>query len=719
MTWLTPTIAAIAAAIAVPSLIILYFLKLRRRDVEISTTLLWKKTIQDIQANAPFQRLRRNILLLLQLIVLGGVLAAVAQPQFHGEISAGKQRVILIDRSASMAATDGDADHTGSQAGAMTRLAKAKESALKLVDSLREPGVLGTGVADQAMVIAFDTTAEVRQQFTGDKAQLRAAIGSIEVSDAPSQLSEALRLARAHLPEKTMTDVVKDEAGNVISEQNITVEGVKAGGATIHLYSDGRLPDAEQAITSAEDEVTFVQVGRTDAANVGITAMRADRAFDSPVDISLYVGLQNTGRAAQDVELELLIDGVTARVTTITVPPASAPVDLSDEADDAARALAAALPWKPGVTGRTFEFQQSEGGVFAVQIRAANESADLLPVDNRAWMIVPPARQLSVALVSMGNLFLITALEGLPLARLVQFTPEQYGASAARGEMDGFDVVIFDGWLPTIEGRPGLPPGRFLVLGGLPAPLGQSAGTEPGPAMILDWRRDHQVMRLLLLDKLQMLKLPDIVVPEDSGATVLAEADRGPAILELAGAQTRALVVPFDIGQSTWPLDVSFVVFVGAGVNYLGQEGGVFGGSGDALRPGSVLTDRLPIGAKGVQLEMPWGEGRASVQPATDGRIAFGPIRRAGLYEVSWTGQAGAGDAVDGSKVTRVYAANLLDPGESDIAAAPLLRITGEAIAAESAEETRAVIRLWPWVILAALAVLMLEWFIYNRKVHV
>ena len=41
MTWATPTLAIVTAAIAVPSLIILYFLKLRRRDVEISTTLLW------------------------------------------------------------------------------------------------------------------------------------------------------------------------------------------------------------------------------------------------------------------------------------------------------------------------------------------------------------------------------------------------------------------------------------------------------------------------------------------------------------------------------------------------------------------------------------------------------------------------------------------------------------------------------------------------------
>ena len=449
MTWLTPMIGGIAAAIAVPSLIILYFLKLRRRDVEISTTLLWKKTIQDIQANAPFQWLRKNILLLLQLIVLAGVLLALAQPQFHGETETGTQRVILIDRSASMSATDGDAEDPGAQ----TRLAKAKETALKLVDGMREPNAFGGGESDEAMVIAFDTTAEVRQQFTSDKGRLRDAINSIELSDGPSELSEALRLARAHLPDRQLLDTATNDAGEEVT-QNITVEGVKAGGATIHLFSDGRLPDAEQAITSKEDTVTFIQVGQTDAANVGITAMRADRAFDSPIDVSLYVGLQNTARTPQQVELELLIDGVTSRVTTVTVPPATAPVDLGDDASEDAQALAAALPWKPGVTGRAFEFQQAEGGVFAVQINAANPDADLLAVDNRAWMIVPPARQLSVAVVSTGNIFLTTALEGLPLARLVQYTPGQYDSAAGRGEMAAFDVVIFDRWVPTVDGGP-------------------------------------------------------------------------------------------------------------------------------------------------------------------------------------------------------------------------------------------------------------------------
>src|SRR5881398_1134028 len=112
MNWL-PTFTnwqagAIAAGLVVPSLLVLYFLKLRRREQTVSSTLLWKKAIQDLQVNAPFQKLRRNLLLFLQLLLLLLLCLAFARPVTHYTPGAGKVTVILIDRSASMGTTDKD-----------------------------------------------------------------------------------------------------------------------------------------------------------------------------------------------------------------------------------------------------------------------------------------------------------------------------------------------------------------------------------------------------------------------------------------------------------------------------------------------------------------------------------------------------------------------------------------------------------------------------------
>src|SRR5918998_3051455 len=118
---------AIAAGIVVPSLLILYFLKLRRREQTVPSTLLWRKAIQDLQVNAPFQRLRRNLLLLLQLILLALLLLALSKPVANYAPGPGKTTVILIDRSASMNARD--------QEGGTTRLDEAKRRAKELVSA--------------------------------------------------------------------------------------------------------------------------------------------------------------------------------------------------------------------------------------------------------------------------------------------------------------------------------------------------------------------------------------------------------------------------------------------------------------------------------------------------------------------------------------------------------------------------------------------------------
>ncbi|MCH8242624.1 MAG: BatA domain-containing protein, partial [Planctomycetes bacterium] len=76
MSFLSPATIALAAGLTVPPLIALYFLKLKRSVRLVPSTLLWKKSVEDLHVNSPFQRLRSSVLLLLQLLVL--LLAALA-----------------------------------------------------------------------------------------------------------------------------------------------------------------------------------------------------------------------------------------------------------------------------------------------------------------------------------------------------------------------------------------------------------------------------------------------------------------------------------------------------------------------------------------------------------------------------------------------------------------------------------------------------------------
>ena len=57
--WAIPLLGGIVA---------LWMLRLKRQDVTVSSLYLWNSLLQETQANAPFQKLRRGLLLFLQLL---------------------------------------------------------------------------------------------------------------------------------------------------------------------------------------------------------------------------------------------------------------------------------------------------------------------------------------------------------------------------------------------------------------------------------------------------------------------------------------------------------------------------------------------------------------------------------------------------------------------------------------------------------------------------
>ena len=219
MTWLTPLTGAILALAIIPPLILLYFLKLRRRPQAIASTLLWKKSVEDLHANAPFQKLRRNLLLFLQLLVLCLLAAAVMQPQIRARSNSGGKTVILIDNSASMTAVDDDEG--------VTRLERAKVAAKEQVELMYAGGWFSRSPG-QTMVLAYSNRVQPMIRFSDSKQQILAAIDHIQPTHGTTYIADALKLARAQ-----NTNVV-DAMG----------EARPVGPApAFHLYSDGQIGD--------------------------------------------------------------------------------------------------------------------------------------------------------------------------------------------------------------------------------------------------------------------------------------------------------------------------------------------------------------------------------------------------------------------------------------------------------------------------------------------
>lgn len=663
MNWLTPGLAAAAAATLIPLLVLLYFLKLRRREVEVSTTLLWKRSIEDMRANAPFQKLRRNLLLFLQLLALAAGLLALAQPEIAATLGDRTRHIIVIDRSASMSATDG--------AGGGTRLEQAKREALAFVAALREPGVLNVGPRDEAMVVAFDAGAEVLQPWTADKNRLRAAIESIAPTDAPTRMDEAVRLSGAYAP-----PVLIENTG-LVSQAT----------APMHVWTDGRVADARDVLLPTVTPMTYHRVGDADTVNVGIVGLRAERDFNDPSRLSVFVGLRSTAPEPRDAEVELAIDGLVVAIRAAPIPAAN---------DDG-----------PGVGGVVYTFDRPEGGLARVRLT----KQDALAADDSANLVIPPARRLAVALVAENDPYTRWALEGMSLARLRVFTPGEY-ISAPASELSGFDVTILSGWTPTEP----LAPGRYLVFGAVPVIDGlSSAGARDEPSEIIDWTREHPMFRAVSLDGLVIAR--DIVLEVREDLRVLARSSAGPTIVEATSPGVRAIVVSFTPGESMWPFDPGFVLTLANTLRALGDAG--TGASAELVRPGDVVSTRVPVGVDSVELRSPGGAARTLI-PAPDGTVTFGPIERAGVYELRWAGEPGPTDIVVFGRAVRVIAANLLDADESDIRSAATLDLASRIVNASDRDgagtERR---RLWPWLLAAALAVVMLEWWVYQNRSRV
>jgi hypothetical protein len=197
--------AALAFSIIIPVILLLYFMRPKRQERVVSSTLLWQQALQDLQASRPWQRLRITLLLLLQLLAAIVIVLVLARPATFVRSPIGADTIIILQASASMQATD----------VSPSRFEEARSTIADLID--------GLGPSDQLSLIAMSRTPQVLIAFSSDKSQLTLALHRAKVTNQDADLEQALSLATSLAAGHTDAQVLVIGDGHVLTPDQTLV----------------------------------------------------------------------------------------------------------------------------------------------------------------------------------------------------------------------------------------------------------------------------------------------------------------------------------------------------------------------------------------------------------------------------------------------------------------------------------------------------------------
>ncbi len=641
-------------------LTVLYVLKQQRRRVEVPFARLWQKVLNQTDATSLWRRLLRWLSLLIQLIVLALLAFALGDPRL-GRTKAGRSLVLLIDASASMQAL---LPAAAGQAP-ITRLAQAKQQARTIISGLSGD--------DLAVVVALDGQPAPQGGLSYDERELAAQVDAVAARDTAADLPAALTLAGALLAGRENPTVI--------------------------LFSDGGFAGSALTAVPPGLEVRFAPLMASAAAlddgagNAAITAFSVRRyrrnrlSYEVLISLGWFPAAASGATAKQKVTLELVQEGEI--------------VDVQE------------LELLPGVQEEKLYPNLSGAGVrLEARLRLRSGQGDLLPLDDRAYAVLPERKRQRVLIVTRGNLFLEGALLAASAGEenhltIEKVTPAGYDPERA----SRFDVVIFDAFTPVVA-----PDAHALYLD--PQSEGPFAiAAELKRPLITDLESAHPVLRWVSLGDVNMSR--SSVFKLAPGDRVLASMLKQPLMVAReqsgrSGSTRRSVAVGFDLRQSDLPLRVAFPVLLMNAVDWFAgdvdddlgsyrtgrtwrvplltaRKGGRGGAAGEVLR----LTR--------ADLTLPGGETTAV--PVHEGHALYYG-QRVGFYALTTAG----------ATAPLLWAANLADVNESAAALHSALQLGTTALRPPDAGQRAIRRELWPYLLLLALSILALEWWSYHRR---
>jgi len=644
-------------------LLALFFLRPRPQKLEVSSDLLWQRAIP--KRNNPL--VRDIVLLFLQLLVLGGLVVALADLRASAEEASETEvqdRVWVVDTSLSMGAEDNQG---------RSRLDRIRERLIQTLDDLEDPT---TDKRDAKTIKAMERA--------GPRIALVGAGTHPVLLSAPSAGERGrLRLALQQLePFATSVDLpaALNKAG--------TLKGLR-GAPVIEVFTDSA--DGEEAVEAFEgEEQVYLRSPFSLRPNLAI------RAF----------GLR--GSEGIPAEEEALV-----RVANFSPWPSRATLLIENESQVLGRAE---LELEPGqeITRRYRFDPLADKALLArldgISFEAPGEESplpDALPVDDLAWAFVEPVLPVRVMLVTSGNRYLERALALLPGVDLERVNPKRWtrGVAARAAEAD---VVFLDRFVPSGS----LPPRTFLI-----APP-QDAGpfrveVRRNDPVVTDWNRDHPLFAGLVLRDLEVQT--SAVFAQEPGDERLLASPAGPLALARRGENGEKLIAwGFEFGRSDLPLRIAFPQILVNSLLWMREGRAVGPTAGTGLQVGEELMLAPPTrentsrewllerltNLASLQLSEPSETFRKI--PQAEGLQPFS-LAQPGLYRMTAASE------------TRFFAASVLESDESRLFPLPPQDTTSLRTVEEGEPGEGSMPLLWMMLCCGALMVLFGEFWLWLK----
>ena len=317
---------ALIGLVSLPIIVAYYMLRLRRRDVPVGSTFLWQQLVRDIEANAPWQRLRVSWLLIVQLLIALVAVLAAARPFLTVSSDLAANVVLIVDTSASM----------GTLEAGTPRMAQAQAAARRVVGQLPEGG--------HVTVVAADDSAHVLIGDTDDRSAALAAIDRIQATQVPGDLTDAFALASALAARASDSTVV------VVTDANADRLPHVGIGAPVHVE----------------------RVGTTDA-NQAVAALSLLRRSGG-AQLDLFVAVSNPSGSDVTRRLEIYADGALVDARDLAIPAGQRSEALISTVPQSAKVVEARLAGDDAlaVDDRAFALVPQAGSIRALLVGPGN-----------------------------------------------------------------------------------------------------------------------------------------------------------------------------------------------------------------------------------------------------------------------------------------------------------------------------------------------------------